>query len=366
MHSNFFSVKELVPLAQWHQADNYTKQVFSWLCDLNLGQAFGIFCLEWGTDDLLQSIPTNYSTYVITPGTEYVDWDWINRLCKKVPDSLVIVVCPYTTTLFAEPNLRLITFDVWPHNLKGYLDTVSQPNVSYSNRKYKISSLANRISQYRTYVNAHMYQTWDSSEYLMSWRKKLGKQEDLYLFNKTGNAKIDDLIGYIKNVFWDLKITPTEDFTNTPLSNLDYNWDAYTNCVINCSNESINNSYQIHGKKEHIQPGPYLTEKTYKTLLSGTALFAVGQYQTYAHLKSQGFMFNYPWDMSYDTVPGDIDRMALILECLDSIRQMSIGELSDATLESRKFNREYIFSGEYFQTVNNNNCTNIENFNRTL
>jgi len=366
MHSKFYLTRELLPLDQWNRADYYTKQVFSWLCDLKLGRAFGLFGLDLIHETLVDSFPKGYDTYIITPGTEYVDWQWLNSFCKRVPDSQVIIVGPYTHTLFAEPNLRIITFDVWPYNLKFYLDEYQQTDVNYLNRNYKISSLANRVSQFRSYINAYLHKTWNEQDYIMSWRKVVGKQEDLYLLNNTGNDKIDHLIDYLRTNLWDLTIKPDETFLNRPLNNLDYNWSAYTDCVINCSNESVNNSYQCADGIEHIQPGPFLTEKTYKTLLSGTALLAVGQYQTYSYLESQGFQFDYPWDRSYDNIPGDIDRIAKVIDTLESIKKISCEDCNQLTLKSRQYNREHIFSGDYYQTVNTQNYHNIELFSKTL
>lgn len=365
MHSTFYRSKELISFDKWHLADYYTKEVFGWLLDLKLGNAFGIFGLQWGTDSLLKSIPTHYDTYVVTPGTEYVDWQWIRQFCDRVPNSSVIVVCPYDTVLDHVPNLKLITFDVWPYNLKFCLDKIRH-SVNLINRKHKISSLANRISQFRTYVCAHLYRTWNSKDYIMSWRRVLVKQEDLYLLNPTGNPRIDDIIQFITDKFWELKIEPTADFVNTPINNLDYNWSAYTDCIINCSNESVNNSYQHVNGIGRILPGPYLTEKTYKVLLSGTALLPVGQYNTYSHLQSQGFVFDYPWDKSYDQIPGDIDRVAQLLDCVDNISEMSLQDLEELTLPSRSFNREYILSGDYSQYIHAVNCQNIEKFAQAL
>lgn len=366
MHSNFYRSKELISFDNWRRADYFTKEVFGWLPNLKLGRAFGIFCLEWGTDTLLKSIPTNYDTYVITPGTEYTDWQWIGRFCDRVPNSRVIVVCPYEKVLDEIANLHIITFDVWPYNLKFCIDKIAYAPVDLVNRKYKISSLANRISQFRTYVCAHLYRTWNPDDYVISWRKVLHKEEDLYLLNPTGNQKIDKLIQFINDEFWHIKIEPTDNFINTPINNLDYNWSAYTQCIINCSNESVNNSYQVVNGVGRVLPGPYLTEKTYKALLSGTALLPVGQYQTYSHLESQGFAFDYPWDRSYDQISGDIDRVDQILDCLDNIQKMSLQDLAELTLCSRSFNREYILSGDYFQYIHSINHQNIERFAQTL
>ena len=38
----------------------------------------------------------------------------------------------------------------------------------------------------------------------MSWHSKLDKPEDLYLLNRTGNAKVDNVIDFIKKDIYQL------------------------------------------------------------------------------------------------------------------------------------------------------------------
>jgi hypothetical protein len=300
-------------------------------------------------------------TYIFHFGAEYVDWQWLNQFCKKFPGSRVVVISPYNTALYAEPNLILIQFNFWPHILKWYQEENIIPEIHLTKKTKKISSLANRVSQFRAYVCAYLYQTWNSDDYTISWRGNIGKQEDLYLFSQTGNSKIDSIIDYLKSTFFNLNISP-DNFTNHPLDNLFYNWSAYTDCVINCSNESVNNSFQQTTTGSWIAPGPHFTEKTWKCLLSGTALLPVGQYKSYERLRQQGFKFDYPWDCTFDRIPGDIDRIDKILNCLDQIKDMPIEFLKSSTKESNQHNRDHILSGTYFNQENLINLSNVEKF----
>jgi hypothetical protein len=211
-------------------------------------------------------------------------------------------------------------------------------------------------------VCAYLHQTWIKEDYLISWRGVLGKPEDLYLFNLTSNSKLDSVIDYLKSTFFDLRISPDGNFTNQPLDNLFYNWPAYNDCVINCSNESVNNSFQQTPYGSHIVPGPYFTEKTWKCMLSGTALLPVGQYHSYECLSDQGFKFDYPWDCAFDQLHGDIDRISAILNCLDQIKDMPLEFLKSSTLESSQHNRDHILSGSYFKQQNLINLNNVQTF----
>jgi len=364
VHSSFFKPQEKLLLDNWHTADTYTQQILSWLPDIRskLGKTFCLFNIAWPPLSLIDTVPVNVDTYVLHFGTEYVDWQWLSEFCRRFAHAQVILISPYNNSLYAEPNLTLIQFNFWPQILKWYQEENDIPIVSLTKKTKKISSLANRVSQFRSYVCAHLYKTQDPNDYVMSWRGMIAKQEDLYLFNYTGNNRIDIIIDYIKSTFFDLRIRPDEKLINGPLNNLFYNWSAYTDCVVNCSNESVNNSFQQTDQGSHIVPGTYFTEKTWKCLLSGTALLPVGQYRSYESLSQQGFKFNYPWNCDFDQISKDIDRIDAILSCLDSIKDMSVEFLKSHTQDSNIHNREHILSGNYYNQENLVNLNNVQKF----
>jgi hypothetical protein len=364
MHPTFFLPRERISLDNWQQADPFTKQLFDWLPDLRfqLGNTHCFFCLVWPPDHWIDQTPAGADTYILHFGGEYVNWGWVARFCDRFCDSKVILISPYTTSLYARSNLQLITINFWPTILKNIIEEHPVPAVNYTGKTKKISALANRVGQFKAYVAAHLHKTWDPDDYIISWRNYHGKPEDLYLLNYTGNAKIDTVIDYVKNVLMKTTIAPDGDFINAPADNLFYNWKAYTDCVVNCSNESLPNSYQQTDTGFHIVPGPFLTEKTWKCLLAGTALVPVGQYQTYQYLETMGFKFEYPWDCSFDSITGDIDRIDRLLDCLDSINQYTAQELASLTESSNRHNRDHILSGDCYRRVSKTNQANIDTF----
>jgi len=363
MHPAFFKQTETVFLDQWHRADPYTQKLFSWLPELqgSLGRTYCCFNFCWPEESLIAKLPRGMDTYVFHFGTEYIDWVWLHKFCKQVADSRVILISPYPGALYAEPNLTAIQIDFWPDILQWYQEEHDITPVTYD-RPRKISSLANRVSQFRSYVCAYLHQTWLKEDYLLSWRGIVVKPDHLYLLDATNNPRIDPVIDYLKSTFFDLRIKPDGDFSNNPVSNLSYDWAAYTDCVINCSNESVNNSFQRTRQGPCIMPGPYLTEKTWKCLLSGTALLPVGQYKTYEYLEAQGFKFDYPWSKEFDQQSGDIDRIAGILDCLDQIKDMPLDFLQSATRESSQHNRDHILSGAYRKQGQAKNLNSIQQF----
>jgi hypothetical protein len=128
-----------------------------------------------------------------------------------------------------------------------------------------------------------------------------------------------------------------------------YNCDhpAYTGCVVNLSNETYSQD-AIDGMP---MPGPYITEKTWKSLLGGSALMPVGRMQTYAYMENFGFCFDYPWSRSFDLIPGDIDRFVSTLSVIDAIFAIGMPELSAAVAESSRHNYYHIRSQDFLNRV---------------
>lgn len=364
MLAYFLINQEQASLDNWNSLNAYTRKMFDWLPALKskLGKTYCYFSLCWPKQTLISECPTDYDTYVIHFQFEYADFEWIRDFCSKVYPSKVLLITPYNTCKYQCQNLVLLQYQGWPIALDWYQKEYGWPDVVFDSKTKKISSLSNRISQFRAYVSAYLYQNWSQEDYMMSWHNKLDKPEDLYLLNRTGNAKVDKVIDFIKNSFLNKKIIPEQSFVNTPLTNLDYNWSAYTDCLINVSNESVNNSFQIIDDKDYIMPGPFITEKTIKCLLSRTALLPAGQYKTYEYLQSLGFHFDYPWDTSFDDIPGDISRIEKVFDALDQIKELNFEYIKQKIKYSCDHNREHIISGNFLSLISRKNARYIDQF----
>lgn len=361
MNSGFLKNNEQADLDHWKQLDTYTQRMYHWLPDLTnkFGKTYCLMNLSWPDSKIIDQLPLHYDKYVITFQFEYIDFDWVKRLCNTVAPRKVLLICPYNSFKYSCENLDLLEFQGWPQVIDWYQKEYGWPDVVFENKTKKLSSLCHRINQFRVYASAYIHQTWDTDDYLMTWHNWLGKPEDLYLFNPTSNSRINDVIDYLKNYFINLVHHSEQKFLNTPLANLDYNWSAYTDCLINSSNESVSTSFQMEGDQSCILPGPYLTEKTIKCLLSRTALLPAGQYNTYGYLESLGFKFDYPWNKQFDQIPQDLDRISGFFDTLDQINNMDFEQIKTEIKTSCDHNREYIISGDFLQAVNKLNEQNI-------
>lgn len=342
------------------KADRVVKQVFHWLPKLTTcSNTYCILNCVWPLKNnrFIKDFPQHYDRYIISFNLEYPDFDWIKEFCRHFSDRQVICIVQFDNLHFELDNLTWITYDVWPEIIKILKQKNLIPEKALEQKQYKISSLSSRVDQFKAYVSAHLVKNYTSQDYILSWLGKVSGPGDLFwLDNTTGNDQIDTLVEWIKQTNFVSTVRSLDNFENNPLLNtLNFNHDAYTKSVVNCTNESWMSSY----RKEYIFPGPYLTDKTFKSLLGGTAMLAVGQYNIHNYLRTLGFEFDYPWSLSYDDDPGDITRITKILTTIDEIMQMDIHYLDKSTKESCEYNRQHLINDGYYKIATEQNCINL-------
>jgi hypothetical protein len=364
MNIAFLKTNEKFDLNDWNNADHYTKLMYHWLPDIKnkTGKTYCFLNGYWPTTKEISTIPQDYDTYVLSFQFEYPDFEWIRNFCQHMSNSQILLIYPYRDCKYQIENLTIINYQGWPIILKWYQDEFGFVDIDFEKKFKKLSSLAHRLNQFRTYVSAYIYKNWNPDDYIMSWHNWLAKNQDLYLLEYTGNNKVDAVIDYIKDCFINIQLKPQGTFANNPLSNLDYNWSAYTDCLVNCSNESVGISDISENDQSYLLPGPYLTEKTFKCLLSRTALLPVGQYNTYGYLESLGFKFDYPWDKSFDAVPENFSRFEKFFLTLDQVQMLPFDEIKTAIKSSCDHNQEYIVSGDFLNYTNKQNECNIAQY----
>jgi hypothetical protein len=119
-------------------------------------------------------------------------------------------------------------------------------------------------------------------------------------------------------------------------------------------------------ENEYIWPGPFLTEKTLKCLLGGTAFIPVGQFETYKTLQSLGLIFDYDFDTSWDNDSGNLTRFSSIIELIDYLNQFEIDQLVDFTKSSSEHNQNYIVSNKFFNQCQEKNSQSINEINAII
>jgi hypothetical protein len=118
----------------------------------------------------------------------------------------------------------------------------------------------------------------------------------------------------------------------------------------------------IDNEEQYIWPGPFITEKTLKCLLGGTAFIPIGQFETYQTLQNLGLQFDYNFDTTWDLDPGNLSRAESIINLIDDLNQYSPTELASKTWDSSRHNQNYILNGDFCkhcQTINLNTIDKI-------
>ena len=306
--------------------------------------------------EVLDNAKGDFDTYVITCHNDPVFIDQIGHLCDQRPDSLFVIVGDISGS-FPFDNCKILT-NYWFHKIIPY--SLSNTDIEFlEQRKYLLSSLVNQPSYYKTIVTSHLHKNYrDQNNLVWTWNTVNSKDRcnsmDLLDF-ETQNSIIDDLRNHY---FQNLKNTSRahEVFANLPISDF-YSFGPIPQSWVNITNETFIN--ETIGNI--VCPGPNVTEKTWKPLMTGTAMIPQGQSKTYSMFENFGFEFNYPWDKSYDLLTGDYDRLLGTLNVIDYVMNNPDTVLKEV-YDSCKYNFSWVRSPGLIKRIEELNEKYLEEF----
>jgi hypothetical protein len=305
----------------------------------------------------------------------------VNGLRKKIPNGYQRYILGFWFEIFDEivfletynqnPTAEFLILTDQQANDLGNLDRVKIVNLFHwkwflersgtksNTYKYKISSLSNRVNEFRAYITMKLL---DRADVLVTWNATYMKDIDIdYVFCSSGRPKKDALLENIQRLKMPIN---QEDFVNDPQNSL-YNFahPAYSETLVNSINETKDLSWHAD---LGILPGPYMSEKTWKPLLNGNALLFTGQFNTCKTLTELGFQFDYPWSNNYDDLPGDLDRLELIFDTIDEILGMDYSEIENGIRNSVNHNCAYLNSAEIRYVIDQRNEHGLEQLRKIL
>jgi hypothetical protein len=85
----------------------------------------------------------------------------------------------------------------------------------------------------------------------------------------------------------------------------------------------------------------------------------VGQFRTYEWFKLAGFKFDYGIDLSFDQDPGNVTRLAKIVDLIQDLSNHSAQDLFEMSRPSGQHNHAMLFSGEFFDFCETSNASNL-------
>jgi hypothetical protein len=306
--------------------------------------------LQWIDQDL----DLKYHRYFLSWHTEQLDIFWLQKQSQRVyPRPITVVYDSAVDKVLLPDNVTVIQYNTWYLQLLQLVNKFGI-NTYPSVPKHLVSSLTHRTSQYKNFVTGYLLEHAQQSKIVLSYHAKTLKPEDLHS---------------APNVEWlcDLKIPKNEiflnilkeSFQNTPVSNGNWHHPAYTDSLVNCTNESFHYSLSAQNGISFCFPGPYLTEKTWKPLLAGRPFLSVSQSNVYNSLEKLGFDLNFGFAREFDNDQGDITRIKNIFKTLDYILDQPIIQLFEASLDSTIHNIKHITNGNMLERTNSINLPGL-------
>jgi hypothetical protein len=228
------------------------------------------------------------------------------------------------------------------------------------NITYKASALTNRLTQSKAIIFSALTSLLDKQDFVGSLNHAYESSllKNVHNWEISGNAVCDKHTkNFIDNWLDKQVILPNDDRLEGS-----YNNPAYQNSALNFTQESYHYSYMTDDRgNSYIEPGPFLTEKTFKCLLSKTAFIPVGQYQSYTWLEQLGMKFNYgELNLDFDNDPGNLTRLEKIVGLIESLEQWSAQDLYEMTRASTEYNYDYVQSEDFWNTCEKFNTNTID------
>ena len=289
----------------------------------------------------LIKIPKNVRTVVITMFGESPRIKELIALAHQHPEVNFIWLIDIDLYDFKIPkNIYYFKYRFWYVHLEAFLANYDVSKLIFAknkNYKYKFSSFSFKLRQSRALITT-LLMTYARNESLISWHKADLDQIQIDLHE----ALIESLKNHhdFADLDWSVinnAILP-DNFNrakNTVLANtLDIDNAGYANTLINFTNETDSYGYHNDGINEYIRPGPYLTEKTFKSLISGTIMISVGQPFIYNFLKNDYKLpLHYAMDLSYDNLKGDFDRLFELRKLIEKLASTPLADLIDSNID---------------------------------
>jgi len=304
----------------------------------------------------VNDLPPDYEYYIVSWHLEAVDMNWLKR---QQTTGHIIVLFDGNHYDCQIPNVTFVPYMYWHVQLDRIIDWFGiQPKPDPT---HKFSAICNRITQSKIWVTTKLLETArDSSVIRLS---KWLESKNVHDWQLTGNPVLDQLTTIFKDKYQGQDIM-IDDFDNEQhnVQQITANpWQSVLqDCVINFTSESFHYSGMYENGINYVHPGPFITEKTLKCLVAGTALVPVGQFETYQTLAKFGLNFDYEFDTSWDLDAGNLTRAQRIIELIDHLNEFSVDQLVSFTKPVNEHNQNCIVTGTFAKQCRQHNQQSLD------
>lgn len=227
----------------------------------------------------------------------------------------------------------------------------------------KISSLSNRHEFHKAAITAFLLKNQLKDDMVISWHKWKATENIFYLEE---SYDIDERIArYLFDESFlrtdKILVDKFDNSVNSPRQNINWVHSALLDCAVNITNESTFQTLgQLNDNTPVVIPGPYITDKTIKPLLGGTAFLHVGQPFLLKKLNELGIDTNFGFPSDYDNEPFEDDRILKIYKSIEFIINSTINELYQNSYGAIVNNLHCIKNGIFYNNCKKHNNKHID------
>lgn len=320
---------------------------YPWIANLKSKNVYLFLNQQWQKNGQYPLLPHTGYDYYITSG---------DSLMFGLPEHMISAVSGkiiHLTGCIIEDNFDSDRIMYVPYNTAHMrADRYKKLEDFKKHIVYKASALTNRLSQSKAIVFAALMHYLGERDCAASLRNDLYYEKNVHGWQPTGNTTCD----YFTKMFFDQYKDKTYSLEIDDGDLHGYNNSAYQQSALNFTQESYHYSFTVDGARAYVQPGPFITEKTWKCIMSSTAFISVGQCYVYRWLKSLGLKFDYgPLDLGFDEDAGNLTRLEKICHVIQSLQSWSAQDIYEFTKHSSEHNAQYVRSHEFWQRCEDSN-----------
>lgn len=314
---------------------------YPWIADLQNKSIYLNLHASWKSSvDFPDAMPNGYDYYIVSGDS--LMFGWANHIVNQVNGQVIQLMQSIIPDNLDSDRIKYVTYNTAHRRYNRVLDSTTPLTKDIV---YKASALTSRISQSKIIIFSALMDLLDEKDRIVSLNQQSFHPNHVHSWEASGNKVCDYYTNKFKEVWKEVKITlPDDDRQEGSVNN-----PAYRNSALNFTQESYHYSWMFLNGQNLIQPGPFVTEKTWKCLASKTAFIPVGQYHTYKWLSDLGLKFDYgELDLEFDNDPGNLTRLEKIVELIQSLSKWSAMDLYEMTKDSTEYNYNYTRSENFW------------------
>ena len=321
---------------------------YPWIANVSNKNTYLMLHEQWGPSGEYPDPPPPGYEYYITSGDSLM-FGLPEQIAANVDGKIIHLTGSILPDSFDTNQITYMSYNTAHRRIAGI------PHIPdfKKNLRYKASALTNRVTQSKAIIFAALMHYLGQENCTVSLNNNFYHTKNIHDWQLTGNDVCDSFSEFFRKKWQDKKITLDDDDGKFSDS---YNNSAYKQAALNFTQESYHYSFTVQGGRSFIQPGPFVTEKTWKAILSSSAFIPVGQCYVYKWLTSLGLQFDYgPLDLSFDEDPGNLTRIEKIVALIKSLQQWSAQDLYAMTCDSTRHNQQHVKSAEFWNLCEQSN-----------